>query len=209
MLFAELPWTFLCSITFFLPLYYMPGLQTASSHAGYYFLVIIITELFCVTLGQALAALTPSTFISMQFNPFIMITFSLFCGVTIPASQMPRFWRVWLYQLDPFTRLLSGMLVTALHQLPVVCRPSETNNFTAPVGQICGDYMADFFAAGGPGYLVNNHTSNCQYCAYKVGDEYYEPLGLSYDNRWRDMGLFSAFVGSNLILILLAVSAGT
>ncbi len=81
MLIAELPYAILCAVCFFLPIYYMPGFPTASDRAGYQFLMILTTELFSVTLGQGLAALTPSTFISSQFDPFIMITFALFCGV--------------------------------------------------------------------------------------------------------------------------------
>ena len=61
--------------------------------------------------------------------------------------------------------------------------------------------MADFFNNGGPGYIVNNATDVCQYCAYKVGDQFYEPLGYNFGNRWRDLGILAAFVGSNLILL--------
>ncbi len=85
----------------------MPGFQTAPSRAGYQFFMVLITELFSVTLGQTVAAVTPSPFISALLNPFIIITFALFCGVTIPKAQIPKFWRAWLYQLDPFTRLVS------------------------------------------------------------------------------------------------------
>ncbi|KAF6809416.1 ABC transporter [Colletotrichum musicola] len=201
---AELPYSILCSVAFFLPLYFMPGFQSDPSRAGYQFLMILITELFSVSLGQALASMTPSPFISSQFDPFIMITFALFCGVTIPAPQMPGFWRAWLYQLDPFTRLIGGMVVTALHDLKVACAESEFNPFRAPDGQTCGEYMQPFFERGGPGYLANNNTQDCQYCAYKVGDEFYQPLGLEFNNRYRDMGIFLAFVGSNLIILFMA-----
>ena len=57
---AELPYSILCAVCFFLPIYYMPGFQTAPSRAGYQFLMVLITELFSVTLGQAVAAITPS-----------------------------------------------------------------------------------------------------------------------------------------------------
>ncbi|KAK0628734.1 ABC-2 type transporter-domain-containing protein [Bombardia bombarda] len=204
MVIAEMPYSILCAVAFFLPIYYMPGFQHESSRAGYQFLMVLITELFSVTLGQCLSALTPSLFISSQFDPFIMITFALFCGVTIPAPQMPHFWRAWLYELDPFTRLISGMAVTALHELPVVCQPQELNEFSAPAGQSCGEYMEPFFGRGGAGYLVDNATSACQYCAYRVGDQFYTPLGWSFDNRWRDFGIFLALLGSNLIILLLA-----
>ncbi|TVY83887.1 ABC transporter G family member [Lachnellula suecica] len=200
---AEMPYSILCAVGFFLPLYYMPGFQTASSRAGYQFFMVLITELFSVTLGQMVAAITPSPFISALLNPFIVITFALFCGVTIPKAQIPKFWRAWLYQLDPFTRLIGGMVVTELHDRPVTCKESELNPFTAPAGQNCGEYMSNFFKAGGPGYIVNNATSACQYCAYKVGDQFYSGLGLNFDNRWRDLGIFVAFVGSNLILLFL------
>jgi len=63
--------------------------------------------------------------------------------------------------------------------------------------------MTSFFAAGGAGYIVDNATSACEYCAYKVGDQFYEPLGISFDHRWRDFGILTAFIGGNLILLFL------
>lgn len=209
MILGEMPYSILCAVLFFIPLYYLPGFQTDSTRAGYQFFMILITELFSVTLGQLLATMTPSAFISSQFDPFVIITFALFCGVTIPAPQMPEGWRVWLYQLDPFTRLIGGMVTTALYELPVTCAESEYNAFSAPDGQTCGDYMEPFFSAGGIGYIRDNATSACEYCAYKVGNQFYEPLGFYYYNRWRDLGIFLAFVGSNIILILLGVSLTT
>lgn len=203
---AEMPYSILCAVAFYLPLYFMPGMQNDPSRAGYQFFMVLITEIFAVTLGQGLASLTPSAFISAQFDPLINITFALFCGVTIPAPQMPHFWRAWLYELDPFTRLISGMVTTALHELPVICKPHELNAFTAPDGMNCGEYMKPFFERGGPGYIVNNGTQECEYCAYSIGDDFYEPLAMSYSNRWRDLGIYVAFVGSNLIIIMLAVS---
>jgi ATP-binding cassette, subfamily G (WHITE), member 2, SNQ2 len=206
---AEMPYSILCAVLFFIPLYYIPGFQPDSSRAGFQFFMILITELFSVTLGQLIASLTPSPFISSQFDPFVIITFSLFCGVTIPAPQMPLGWRSWLYELDPFTRLIGGMVTTALYELPVNCKSSEFNSFAAPDGQNCGDYMEPFFNSGGIGYLKDNLTSLCEYCAYKNGNQYFEPLGFNYDNRWRDLGIFIAFVGSNLIFFYMGVSRNT
>lgn len=205
MVLAEMPYSVLCAVAFFLPIYYIPGFQSAPSRAGYQFFIVLITEVFAVTLAQMISALTPSTFIAVLLNPFVIIVFALFCGVTIPKPQIPKFWRAWLYQLDPFTRLIGGMVVTELHDLPVKCTSAELNHFTAPVGQTCGGYMTNYFAAGGPGYIVNNATSDCSYCAYSVGDQFYTALDLSFDNRWRDLGIFAAFIGSNLILLFIGV----
>lgn len=205
MVLAELPYSILCSVFFFLPLYFIPGFQSEASRAGYQYFMVLITELFAVTLGQVLASISPSSFVASQFDPFIVITFALFCGVTIPAPQMPGFWRAWLYQLDPFTRLIGGTVTTALADLPVNCDPSELNTFTAPPNQTCGEYMDTFFnLEKGAGYIVDNATNVCQYCAYKVGNQFYEPLGFTFDHRWRDLGIFLAFVGSNLIILFAA-----
>lgn len=107
---AEMPYSFLCAVGFFFPLYYIPGFQSASSRAGYQFLIILITDLFSVTFGQMISACTPSSFTAGLLNPFLMITFALFCGVTIPQPQIPKFWRAWLYQVNPFTMLVEGMI---------------------------------------------------------------------------------------------------
>ncbi|TLS23979.1 hypothetical protein PpBr36_08722 [Pyricularia pennisetigena] len=204
MLLAELPYVVLCAVAFFLPLYYMPGFPVDSSRAGYQFFMILITEFFSITLAQALASITPSTFISSQLDPFLMITFSLFCGVTIPFPQMPDGYK-WLYQLDPFTRLIGGMVTTGLHELDVKCTPVELNKFTPANGSSCEEYMRPFFNAGGNGYIVDpSSTSQCEYCAYSVGDQFYTPLGMTFDTRWRDLGIFIAFCASNIIIIFVA-----
>ncbi|KAI1952324.1 ATP-binding cassette transporter snq2 [Ophidiomyces ophidiicola] len=203
MVLAEIPYSILCAVCFFLPIYYVPGLQSASSRAGYQFLMVLITEIFSVTLGQMISALTPSTFIAVLLNPPIIIIFFLFCGVSIPKPQIPKFWRVWLYELDPFTRLMSGMIVTELHERQVTCKPEELNRFTPPPGQDCGSYMKNFFANGGSGYLIKNTTDACEFCAYKIGDQFYKPFGMNFDNRWRDLGIFLCFIVLNLILLFI------
>lgn len=203
---AEMPYSILCAVAFFLPLYYIPGFATEPARAGYQFLMTLITELFSVTLGQMIAALTPSAYISVLMNPFIIITFALFCGVTITPPAMPAFWRAWLYQLDPFTRLIAGMAATELTGREVICTAQEFSRFVAPLGQTCGEYMGAFFEAGGVGYLAANATSDCEFCAYKDGQQFLAEMEMHWGNRWRDMGIYAAFVGSNLVIIFLAVS---
>jgi ATP-binding cassette subfamily G (WHITE) protein 2 (SNQ2) len=71
MVIAEMPYSVLCAVFFFIPLYYIPGLNPDSSRAGYQFFIVLITEIFSVTLAQAIAALTPSPFIAAYVNPFV------------------------------------------------------------------------------------------------------------------------------------------
>lgn len=72
MVLAEVPYAIICAVCFFLPLYYIPGLQPEASRAGYQFFMVLLTSFFSTTLGQMLAAVTPSSFIAALLNPFII-----------------------------------------------------------------------------------------------------------------------------------------
>jgi ATP-binding cassette subfamily G (WHITE) protein 2 (SNQ2) len=80
MVIAEMPYSILCAVFFFIPLYYIPGLNSTSSRAGYQFFIVLITEIFSVTLGQAVAALTPTPFIASYVNPFVSTKIPAFIG---------------------------------------------------------------------------------------------------------------------------------
>ncbi|CAE6481280.1 unnamed protein product, partial [Rhizoctonia solani] len=203
-LMAEMPYSLLCAVTYFLLFYYPTGFQYASDRAGYQFLMFLVTEVFAVTLGQMIAALTPTVFIAGLLNPFILVTFSLFCGVMIPKDSIPKFWRVWLYQLDPFTRLISGMVSTELHGLKITCSPLEFAVFQPPQGQTCLQWAGDFVNAS-VGYLDNpDSITDCRYCPYEYGDDFYSGLGISFDTRWRDFGIMIAFTVFNTLVTLVA-----
>lgn len=169
---SELFYSVLCAIVYFLSFYYPAGFNTSSDRAGYFFAMILVVEVFAVTLGQAVSALNPSVYLAALANPFLIIIMSLFCGVTIPKPNLPHFWRVWMYQLNPFTRLVSGLVSNELHDLVVVCKDSEFSVFQPPSGQSCGAYGDEFINFYG-GYLNNpNATTDCQYCPC----EYHHPL---------------------------------
>jgi ATP-binding cassette subfamily G (WHITE) protein 2 (SNQ2) len=171
-------------------LYFGVGFPTASTRSGYFFLMILLTEIYAVTLGQAVAALSPSIIVAALFNPFLLVLFSVFCGVTAPFATLPTFWRSWMYWLDPFTWLVAGLVATGLHEVPVVCQGSEFSLFTPPSGQTCGQWAGAFATAVG-GYINNeNATDTCQFCQYSVGDSFYAGLNISYDDRWRNFGVF-------------------
>lgn len=103
---------------------------------GFQLLIIIFMLFFGVSLGQLVAALSPSIQVlhiiffrsdssvehnslflfkvAVLFNPFLGLVLATFCGVTIPYPTMMHFWKVWLYQLVPYTRTLAAMVSTEL-----------------------------------------------------------------------------------------------
>ena len=91
------------------------GKGSAGTHGtGFQLLVIIFVELFGVTLGQMVASFSPSIQVAVLFNPFISVVLTTFCGVTVPYPSLITFWRSWLYELNPFTRLMASMVSTEL-----------------------------------------------------------------------------------------------
>lgn len=80
---------------------------------GFQLLMVIFVELFGVTLGQMIAAISPSIQIAVLFNPFLGLVLTTFAGVTIPFPTLAGFWH-WIYQLTPYTRVLAAMLSTEL-----------------------------------------------------------------------------------------------
>jgi len=203
-LIAETPYSILCAVAFFLLVYYGVGLPSASSRSGYFFIMILITEIYSVTLGQAVAALSPSILVAALFNPFLLVLFSVFCGVTAPPATLPYFWRSWMYHLDPFTYLIEGLVSDVLQDVPVRCRPSEYNLFTPPSGQTCAEYAGKFAATVGA-YIANpNATDSCQYCQYEYGQNFFAGLQIEFSHRWRNFGILIAYTAFNIGVLLLA-----
>ncbi|KAL7421564.1 ATP-binding cassette transporter snq2 [Cryptotrichosporon argae] len=203
-LIAEMPYSVGCATAFFLLLYFGVGFPSESSRSGYVFFMILITEIYAVTLGQAVAALSPSIIVAALFNPFLLVLFSVFCGVTAPPANLPYFWRSWMWPLDPFTRLISGLVSSVLQGVPVVCKDSEYLVFPPPAGQTCYEWAGAYAAYAG-GYLGNpNATDSCQYCQYSSGQAFFAGLEISFSNRWRDLGIFIAYVVFNVLVLLVA-----
>ena len=201
-LIGETPYSILCALLYWLLMIWPMGFgkgAAGTNGVGFQLLVIIIVELFGVTLGQLIASISPSIQIAVLFNPFLGLVLTTFAGVTIPYPSMAKFWRSWLYELTPYTRLLAAMLSTELHGLEITCKSDEFAVFNPPSGQTCQQWAGEFVDAFG-GYLNNpNATDSCQYCQYKVGDEFFTPLNISYDKRWRDAWIVFAYFVFNMI----------
>ncbi|PLW16743.1 hypothetical protein PCANC_12308 [Puccinia coronata f. sp. avenae] len=201
---AEMPYSLVCAIVFYVLWYFLVGFQEGSDRAGYTFLMVVALETYAVTLGQAIAALSPSMFIAAKANPPVIVTLTLFCGVTVPRARLPGFWRAWLYDLNPITRFISGTIANEMHDLPITCRTEEYTVFQPPNGQTCAEWAGSFVNSFG-GYLLNAAaTSDCQYCQFSTGNEYLRENDMAFETRWRDFAIFVCYIVANLVVIVLA-----
>lgn len=97
----EIPYVILAGTIFFLVFYWTVGFVTDSVLTLYTWLMLVVFCIFAISLGQLIAALTPSTTVAALLNPFVFSTLNLFCGVMMPKVSMPKFWSSWMYWLDP------------------------------------------------------------------------------------------------------------
>ncbi|KAF9336983.1 hypothetical protein BG006_006647 [Podila minutissima] len=201
----EIPYVLLSGTVFFLCFYWTTGMIDTPMITFYTWLMICIFCLFAITLGQAIAALTPTTQVAALLNPFIFSCLNLFCGVMIPKMAMPKFWSSWMYWLDPYHYVIEGLVTAQLYNVEVRCAEDEFSLFNVPAGQTCDSYAAEFMKTA-RGYINNgNATEGCQYCTYSVGQDFYAGLSMDYENRWRNMGIMCLYLAFNIVIVVTAI----
>ena len=204
---SEIPYSILCAILYWVLMVYPIKFGQGAAGlggTGFQLLVLIFVELFGVTLAQLVGAISPSVQIAVLFNPLLATILTTFCGITIPYPALPKWAGTWLYYLDPYTRVMGAMITTELHGLKIQCKPDEFAVFNPPEGQTCSAWAGEFVSAFG-GYLDNaDSTSACRYCPYSVGEDFFLPLNIRYDDRWRDAFILFGFFIFNFILVIIA-----
>lgn len=132
----------------------------------------------------------------------VNVLFSLcliFCGVIATKKQMPGFW-IFMYRVNPFTYLISGMLARVLSGNSVECDSIEYLRFDRPGTQTCQQYMETFIGATNSGYLLNSSaTANCAFCTLSHTDTFLKGLFISYGDAWRNFGLMWAYILLNVV----------
>ncbi|KAF9908837.1 hypothetical protein EC991_009356 [Linnemannia zychae] len=201
----EIPYIVFSATVFFCVFYWTVGFVSDSTLTFFSWLMIILFCLFALTIGQLIAALTPSTQVAALLNPFVFSTLNLFCGVMISKDLMPKFWSSWMYWLDPYHYVVEALTTAQLHDVRVWCKDDEFFTFHPPAGQTCGQYASAFLDRA-TGYIANiNATDSCQYCQYEYGQDFYSGLGMDFDNRWRNMGIICLYIGFNVLMVLVAI----
>ena len=209
---AELPYLIICGIQFFLCFYYTVGFPGDSNKAGASLFLMLVYEFLYTGIGQFIAAYAPNAVAASLANPLIIITLVGFCGVLVPYSQLQEFWRYWLYYMNPFNYLLSGLLVFTTYDVDVRCKESEFAVFEPLANQTCGEYLSDYLQQMGAGSNLTNPdaTTNCRVCQYKSGSDYLRTLNITeYYHGWRDAAIVVIFVFSSYGLVYLLMKLRT
>ncbi|KIJ16544.1 hypothetical protein PAXINDRAFT_113734 [Paxillus involutus ATCC 200175] len=192
---VELPWNILGSTLFFFCWYWTVGFP--SDRGGYTYLVLgVLFPAYYTTIGQAVAAMSPTAEIAGILFSFLFSFVLTFNGVLQPYAELG--WWQWMYRVSPYTYLVEGLVSQVLSGQEVHCSSKELAVVQPPSGYSCASYLDPFVVTSG-GYLVNPDSgSDCQYCSERTADEWlYRMFNMQSSHRWRDVGLFCAFIVIN------------
>ena len=202
---AEIPFQAVIGTVAFFCWYYPLGLynnavptDTVDQRGALVWLYMMFFYIYATTLGQLCVSFNeiPDNAANLAVMLFTMCL--NFCGVLAGPDVLPGFW-IFMYRLNPFTYLVQGVLSTGLANQEASCSEGELITFIAPDGKTCGEYLQPFIQFAG-GKLVDSSSSECYYCAVTSTNAFLERVFSDYSQRWRNFGIFIAFIVFNMIM---------
>lgn len=202
---AEIPWNIICGTLGYFCWYYPVGLyqnatytNTVHQRGAFMWFAIVLFFIYTSTLAQLCISFLEIDDNAANLSVLLFTMCLAFCGVLVTKEQLPGFW-VFMYRCSPFTYLVSVMLSVGLVDAPVTCAAKEYLRFSPPQGYTCMQYMEPYMKVAG-GYLLNeNSTTECEFCTMKVTNVFLKMIGSDYSKRGRDIGIYIAFIGINII----------
>lgn len=154
----------------------------------------------------------PTSGAAALVNPLILGTLLSFCGVFVPYTAIPNFWKYWLYYLDVFTYIMGSMLWFVIWDEPVTCRPEQLARFDPPQGMTCAAYLEPYMTTVNPGANLLNPvaTAGCQVCTYTTGTDYLRTINIKeVYTGWQFVGITGIFVLSSYMLVFVMMKLRT
>ncbi|CAI7650812.1 unnamed protein product [Penicillium glandicola] len=153
---------------------------------------------FASTFAQLVIAAVPTVPLGSMLATFTFLLCLLFNGIMQPPSALPRFW-TFMHRVSPLSYYVGGISATALHDRPIHCSNRELRVFDPPKEQNCGQYLVEYLKTA-PGTLYNPLSfDQCQYCPLRSADQYLAGRDISWNDRWKNFGIFWAYIIFNII----------
>ncbi|OCK79908.1 hypothetical protein K432DRAFT_426134 [Lepidopterella palustris CBS 459.81] len=202
---VEIPFNFVIASLGFICWYFPVGWwqDVSAARGAFMWFIFMLYQLYHTTFAQTIAIVSPNSetaaMITILFYTFILA----FSGVVQPLRELVSFWK-FAYYVSPFTWLVSAMMSTGTHNVPVHCADAEINTFQPPHGQTCGAYAGAFANASMAAIYNPEAKSNCQFCLFSVADAYLTGVNIHWNNRWRNAAFLVVYVAFNVFLFFVA-----
>jgi ATP-binding cassette subfamily G (WHITE) protein 2 (PDR) len=204
---AEIPWQIVAATLAFFCWYYPTGMyhnatftDQVHQRGGLMYFYVIMFFVYIGSMGQMCIAGIELGDTAANMASLLFTMCLIFCGVLAPPQSMPGFW-IFMYRVSPFTYLISGMLAVGIANSPVQCSAVELVHMNPPLGQTCGEYLADYIQMAG-GYVQNpDSTTNCGFCTIADTNQFLAGVESFYRYRWRNFGIFFCYIAFNVTMI--------
>ncbi|KAA8649825.1 uncharacterized protein ATNIH1004_002502 [Aspergillus tanneri] len=203
---VEIAWNSILAVLCFLVWFYPIGLYRNAEYTGtvhsrsmLVFLIIWVLFLFASSMAHMLIAGVESDELASALANILSIMLYAFCGILAGPNALPRFW-IFMYRVNPFTYVTSGLLSASLGNAPMHCATNELLSFSAPPNQTCFEYLEAYMASYG-GELMNpdaRGAENCQFCSVTNTNDFLKTVSIDFSTRWRDFGLVWVYVVFNI-----------
>ncbi|RLV93785.1 Multidrug resistance protein CDR1 [Spathaspora sp. JA1] len=203
---SEIPYQIVVGTLAFFCWYYPAGLYknaepTDDVHSRGALMWLLIVSFYCYTSTMAHLCIS---FIENQENGanlahLLFQMCLMFCGVLAGPSKLPGFW-IFMYRANPFTYLTQAILSVGLANTNVVCAPQEYVMIDPPANYTCDQFMGPYISKAGGYVLTDETTGQCQFCQMDSTNEFLATVGSYFHQRWRNYGIFVAFIAINVIL---------
>eukprot|EP01114_Cavostelium_apophysatum_P016393 TRINITY_DN464_c0_g2_i1.p1 TRINITY_DN464_c0_g2~~TRINITY_DN464_c0_g2_i1.p1 ORF type:complete len:1450 (+),score=441.85 TRINITY_DN464_c0_g2_i1:26-4351(+) len=205
-IFVELPYLATAASLCCVAIYWSANLDSTPIHGFYFWIMFVVFMFFCVSFGQLIAAISPNFMVAMSILPILITILIQNAGVLNPPKSIPKFWKSWVYYINPYHYFMEGVVSVVLDQVPVICNEEDFFTFSPVNGTNCEQYTQAFFDHGATGYIADgNATDVCKYCQYQNGREWLEGNELDVAHSWRNFGIILGFWGFNVLLSCLLV----
>ncbi|TGZ84441.1 hypothetical protein EX30DRAFT_131 [Ascodesmis nigricans] len=202
---TEIPYRLLAGTIYFFIWYLPPGFPRDASTMAFTWSLMLLFQLYYLSLGLTLAAIAPNPQLAGMLVPIVFVFVVSFCGVVVPFYVIPVFWRYWMYWLSPFTHLMNAFLGPLVHNLRIDCAENEFAVVTLPsTVSTCAEYLEESRRVSGMGRIEELGGGRCRVCQFADGDEFARSFNFNYGRRWREWGVFAVYVGVNFAAVFVA-----
>ncbi|KAF3168493.1 hypothetical protein TWF225_011796 [Orbilia oligospora] len=210
-LIVEFAWNSAIGILCFLVWYYPMGLYrnaeyTDAVHARGTLVVLLIWVIFMFASSFAIMMISgiENPEVASANSNALSIMMYAFCGILAGPKTLPRFW-IFMYRVNPLTYFTSSFMATTLANAPVHCSENEYQEFKAPDGLTCGEYLEPYLSEAG-GYILDPLASgleSCRYCQMDGTNAFLVGINSDFSERWRNFGIVWVYVIFNTAIAIL------
>ncbi|KAK2781143.1 hypothetical protein FQN52_001790 [Onygenales sp. PD_12] len=187
---CDLPYKFLNSITFNLPIYFLSNLRREPANYFIFWLFALVTTLAMSSIFRTIAAASRTLAQALAPAAVLILGLVIYTGFAIPTRNMLG-WSRWMNYIDPVAYGFEALMVNEFHNRQFDCAAF------VPSGGAYDDYPLEHKVCATVGSMAGST---------KVDGDLYLRLSFQYEysHLWRNLGIMFGFMFFFMFTYLIA-----